>query len=136
MSGIKDIPLLVLVEKLAVCRLRSDDSIPGWARPSSLLAIIRTSDELSIVCDERFVPPEIKSEKGWRAIQVQGPLDFTMVGVLAAITTPLAETGISIFALSTYDTDYVLVKQTDLEPAINALQLSGFLVMNYVGLSS
>jgi hypothetical protein len=136
MNTVHDLPLVVFPEKLAVCRLRSDDPIPIWARPSSLLAITRTDDELSIVCDERFVPPEIKSEKGWRAIQVQGPLDFALVGVLSAIVHPLADAGISIFALSTFDTDYVLIKEIDLELAVKALESAGFLVMNYVRLSS
>jgi hypothetical protein len=98
------------------------------------LAFIRTRDELTVVCVERLVPPEVIAERGWRALQVQGPLDFALVGVLAAITVPLAEAGVSIFAISTYDTDYILVKEEALERAIQALGQAGFLVLNHVRL--
>ena len=136
MSMATDLPLAVLAERLAVCRLSVDVPFPEWARPGDLLALVRTRDELSIVCAERFVPPEICAERGWRAIQVQGSLDFTLVGVLAAIVTPLAQAGVSIFAVSTYETDYILVKEDALERSIQALSQAGFLVMNYVRLSA
>lgn len=131
-----DLPLILLQERLAVCRLSPEAPLPDWARPGGLLAFVRTEDELSIVCPERYVPPEVKSERGWRAFQVQGPLDFSLVGVLAAITAPLAQAGVSVFAISTFDTDYILVKDDALPRAQEALQQAGFLVMNYVRLSS
>lgn len=131
-----DIPLVVLPDRLAVCRLAAETPFPDWARPGDLLALIRTRDELSVVCSERFVPPEVNAERGWRALQVQGPLDFSLVGVLAGIAEPLAKAGVSIFALSTYETDYVLVKESTLERALEALHQAGFLVLNYVRLSS
>ena len=136
MSAEKDIPLMILPGLLAVCRLPSDAPYPEWARPGVLLALIRTQDELSVVCPERYVPPEVKAERGWRALQIQGPLDFSLVGVLAGILTPLSEAGVSIFALSTYDTDYILVKESALERAVDALNQSGFLVMKHVRISS
>ncbi len=136
MSVATDIPLVILPGRLAVCRLPAEAPFPEWAVPGDLLALVRTPDELSVVCQERLVPPEIKAERGWRLLQVQGPLDFSLVGVLAAIVTPLAEAGISIFALSTYETDYVLVKESLLERAIQALTQAGFLVMNHVRLST
>ncbi|MEW5872513.1 MAG: ACT domain-containing protein [Chloroflexota bacterium] len=131
-----DIPLLLLPERLAVCRLPADAQFPDWARDGELLALVRTSSELSVVCAERFVPPEVKAERGWRVLQVQGPLDFSQVGVLASITVPLAKAGVSLFALSTYDTDYILVKESALERAVQALNQAGFLVMSHVDLSA
>ena len=125
---VTDIPLNLLPGRLAVCWLPPDAPFPEWARPGELLALTQTPDETSVVCAERFVPPEVKAERGWRAIQVQGPLDFTTLGVLAAISTPLAQAGISIFALSTHQTDYVLVKEESLERAVWALSQVGFLL--------
>ncbi len=136
MSAATDLPLVLLPDQLAVCRLNADAPYPDWARPGDLLALVRTRDELSIVCPERFVPPDIKSERGWRAFQVQGQLDFSLVGILAAIAAPLAQAGVSIFALSTFDTDYVLVKEDTLEDATHALEQAGFLVMKHVRISS
>jgi hypothetical protein len=132
----QDLPLIILPDRLAVCRLPSDSAHPDWARPGELLAFIHTRDELSVVCAERFVPPEVKAERGWRALQVQGPLDFALVGVIASITKHLARAGVSVFALSTFDTDYILVKEESLEKATQALLQAGFLVMTDVDLPS
>ncbi len=131
-----DLPLIILPDRLAVCRLPAEAPYPEWARPGGLLALIRTADELSVVCVERYVPPDARAERGWRALQVQGPLEFAMTGVLASIAVPLARAGVSIFALSTFDTDYILVKEAALERAVEALSQAGFLVMNHVRLSA
>ena len=136
MTAQTDLPLVILPERLAVCRLTADAALPDWASPGDLLALVRTAEELSIVCTERYVPPEVRAERGWRVIQVQGPLEFSMVGVLASIAVPLARVGISIFVLSTFDTDYILVKEDALDRAVGALTQAGFLVMNYVRLSA
>ena len=131
-----DLPLFILPDRLAVCRLPAEAPFPDWARPGDLLGLVRTSSELSVVCTERLVPPDVRAERGWRALQVQGPLDFALIGVLASIAVPLARAGVSIFVLSTFDTDYVLVKESALERAVSALSQAGFLVMNYVRLSA
>jgi len=131
-----DLPLEVLPDHLAVCRLPVDAPFPEWARPGDVMALIRTRYELSVICQSRFVPPHVRVERGWRAFQVQGPLDFSMVGVLASISVPLAEAGVGIFVLSTFDTDYILVKEDALERAIEALQKAGLLVLSHVSLSS
>jgi hypothetical protein len=131
-----DIPLIILPERLAVCRLPVDADFPEWARQGELLAWVRTREETSLVCAERYVPPEVRAERGWRAIQAQGPLDFALVGVFASIAVPLARSGVSIFAMSTFDTDYVLIKEDNLERAVIALTQAGFLVMNDVRLSA
>jgi hypothetical protein len=113
----------VLPERLAVCRLKASARVPSWALElhEEFTSITRTADELSIVCPDEAVPPDVEVEGGWRALKVPGPIPFAQVGVLAGLAAPLAAAGISIFALSTYDTDYVLVKEDDLERALAAL---------------
>jgi hypothetical protein len=98
-----------------------------------LLAFIRTAEELCVVCPEGDVPADITTEAGWRALQVQGPLDFSQVGVLATLSAVLAEANISLFALSAFDTDYILVKGTSLERAIEALIQAGHQVDQWAG---
>ena len=88
-----DLPLTLLPDRYAVCRLAAGAPQPDWLSQGDLAAVVRTPDELSVVCAERIVPPEVKAERGWRAFQVQGPLDFSLVGVLASIAAPLAEAG-------------------------------------------
>jgi hypothetical protein len=120
------LPLEVLADTLAVCRLPADAPVPFWAAgPSRFLTISRTSEELSITSVQGSVPPELRCERDYRAFRVKGPLPLNLIGVLAAIADPLADAGLSIFAISTFDTDYVLVKAHDLEPAIAALERAG-----------
>jgi hypothetical protein len=111
----------VLADRLAVCRLDKKDAIPQWATDSTFFSISRTDDELSIVCSENKVPDNIKSEKNWRAVKVIGPLDFSLTGIIASLANALAGAKISIFAISTFDTDYILVKNKNLESAIKVL---------------
>lgn len=125
--------LRVLRGRLAVCRLPVDAPIPAWALAGALVSITRAADELSIVCPEADVPDEVQAERGWRTLQVAGPLDFALTGVLAALAVPLAEAGVSIFALSTYDTDYVLVRASDLPCAVAALERVGHTVREDIG---
>ncbi len=120
--------LSVLPELLAVCQLSPDEDLPPWAGQNDLLAVIRDGDELTIVCAQRFVPPGVQAEQGWRALKIIGPLDFSLVGVLAELAATLAQAEVSIFALSTYSTDYILVKDEVLENAIRALRSSGHLI--------
>jgi hypothetical protein len=128
MMQASDQPLYLLAGSLGVARLSPDAELPDWARDGVLWAVIRTRDELSIVCEERFIPPEVRAERGWRAFQVEGPLDFSLLGVLAAIAGILAEAGVSIFVLSTFDTDTILVKEIALERALTALRGAGYLI--------
>lgn len=117
--------LCVLGDRLAVCRLPAGSPQPDWARSGALTAVTWTADETSVVCAASVVPEGTPAETGWRALQVAGPLDFGLTGVLAALATPLAEAGVSIFAISTYDTDYVLVREEALEDAAGALEAVG-----------
>lgn len=117
----KVLTMKLLKERFGVCRLNKEEKLPEWARDSSFYSITKTSDELSVVCDLDSIPNHIKCEKDWRILKVEGPLDFSLVGILAAISGILAENKISIFAISTYDTDYILVKDKDIDKAVEAL---------------
>lgn len=121
----KELNLLILADTLAICRLEKDAAIPDWAMTGSFVSTTRTAEELSIVCPQIQVPAVMKREEGWRCIKVRGPLDFSLTGILASLTTPLAKAGISVFAISTYDTDYLLVKEENLEKAIEILVTKG-----------
>lgn len=121
--------LNVLPDRLAVCRLDAQAPVPAWIEGGCLSAVVRTVDELSVVCAEQQVPSDVASERGWRALRVQGPLDFALVGVLARLLTPLAAAGVSVFTISTYDTDYVLAKEASLPMALEALRAAGHEIM-------
>jgi hypothetical protein len=116
--------LELLPQGLAVCRLDPDAPLPAWVlhEGAALYSITRTPQELSIVCDEDDVPPSVaRVEAGWRAFRLEGPIPFEVAGVLASLVGPLAEAKVPVFALSTFDTDYVLVKERDLERAAEVL---------------
>jgi uncharacterized protein len=118
--------LRVLPGALAVTRLEAGAPAPDWASaPAALRAVVRTEAEVSVVCDDGAVPPGVRAERGFRALAVAGPLDFGLTGVLAALAAPLAEAGVSIFAVSTYDTDHLLVRGERLEDALAALRAAG-----------
>jgi hypothetical protein len=115
-------------ERYAVCRLTPDAPVPPLPLGVTLVALTLTHDELSLVLPEEFAPENAKVEAGWRALRVAGPLDFSLTGVLASLAQPLAEAGVSIFALSTYDTDYLLVRDSALTNAIATLHAAGHTV--------
>ena len=115
----------ILEEKFVVCKLDCEDVIPNWVDTKSFISITRTEDELSIVCADKNVPENIKCEKEWRALKVEGPLDFSLIGILAKISTLLAEANVSIFAISTFDTDYILLKEEKLKDAIKVITMNG-----------
>ena len=119
--------LSVLPEPLAICRLEREAGVPDWAT-GGFVSITRTRDELSIVCDERAVPSGVKADRGWRALKIEGPLDLALTGVLASIAVPLAEVKINLFAISTFDTDYVLVKADRVTEAIGVLRRAGHMI--------
>ena len=90
---------------------------------------MNTAADTSIVCASARVPDGVRAERGWRALTVEGPLDFALTGVLAALAVPLADAGVSIFAVSTYDTDHVLVRSDRLADAVEALRAAGHSVV-------
>jgi hypothetical protein len=110
---------------MAVCRFEPSALLPEGLDGSEFYSVTRTKEELTVVCREDLVVPGTVCENGWRCIRVQGVLDFSEIGIMFSITRPLAEAGISVFVISTYDTDYFLVKEKQLAEAIDALSASG-----------
>lgn len=122
-------PLAVWPGRWAICRLSADADVPSWARaPGRLVSVTRTAAELSIVAPSAGVPGDVLAERDFCVIEVVGPVPFSVVGLMAAITGPLAEAGVSVFTLATFDTDYVLVRDASLEAAVRALSAAGFVI--------
>lgn len=118
--------LEILDYDLSVCRLLMG-AVPEWAVAGEFFSVTRRVDaELSVVCETRFVVEGVEAEHGWRAFAVVGPLDFSLTGILARLSAVLADAEISIFAVSTYDTDVILVKADRLEAAVQALETAGY----------
>lgn len=121
--------LSLLADEYAVSQLPADAPLPTWATAGEFWSLSRTPQEWSAVCLAAQVPAGVRSERGWAAFALQGPFDFGLTGVLASVLNPLRDAGIGIFALSTFDTDYVLVKQADLAGATRALEEAGHRVL-------
>ncbi|SPE28283.1 conserved hypothetical protein [Candidatus Sulfopaludibacter sp. SbA3] len=126
-AGSKLFRLLLHAERMAICRLAGGEPVP-WAC-GGFYSVTRAARELSIVCVEAGVPAGVRCDRPWRLLEVEGPLDFGLTGVLASLAAPLAEAGVSIFAISTFDTDYLLVKEESLQKAVEALQAAGHKVI-------
>jgi hypothetical protein len=130
----RGLEIRVLPGALAVARLEPGAALPAWARGDGaevLHAVVRTPHETSVVCADASVPPDVRAERGWRALEVAGPLDHELTGVLASIAVPLAGAGVAIFAIATYDTDYVLVRDERLADAVRALRDAGHRVSDH-----
>lgn len=117
--------LEILPDRLAICRLEPEDATLDWDLGEGFLSVTFTEDEVSVVCEEPFAPPDAHIERGWRCLRVIGPLDLEMVGVLATLSKTLAAAGIPIFVVSTFNTDYVLVRNALLDEAVRALGDAG-----------
>jgi hypothetical protein len=115
----------VLSEKLAVCQLAAGSPVPEWALAQGFFCVTQTAEELSIVCAESRVPAGVRVERDWVALKLEGPFPFAMTGVLTSFLQPLADAGVPICVVSTFDTDYVLMKRDKLEAAIKALGAAG-----------
>lgn len=116
----------VLPGEFAVVRFGARDAVPPWALAGdAFMSATRTDDEISVVCQQAHVPPDVRAERGWAIVKLLGPFPFDAVGVLASCAQPLAEAGVSVFALSTFETDYILVKQAQRSVAIAALTRAG-----------
>ena len=118
--------LRLLPDRFAVCRLAPAEPVPAWASaPGALVVLARTAGEFSVVCEERMVPDGVPAERAFRALMVCGPLSFDAVGILAGIAGALAAAAIPLLAISTFDTDYVLVRDEHVEAASAALRAAG-----------
>ncbi len=114
-----------LLGRYAIVRLASDDAIPDWATTGEFTSITRTADELSIVCPADNLPLDVHSSHHWMCLKLEGPFPFSQTGVLLSFIQPLSNNGIPIFAISTYDTDYVLVQEEFAGAAQQALAAAG-----------
>ncbi len=115
--------------RFAICQLPADAAIPPELLRLPWYSVTKTDDELSLVLPERAVTPGGRCDAGWRCLELQGPFALSIVGILAVISATLANAGVSIFALSTFNTDYLLVKDADLATATDALRASGYTVI-------
>ncbi|MEV4063973.1 ACT domain-containing protein [Nonomuraea dietziae] len=120
--------LRLLSRAYSVCRLPAGSALPAPPRKAELYGLTVTAEEVSVVCAMGEEPRGARVESGWSALRVAGELDFSLVGILSSLTAPLAEAGVSVFALSTFDTDYLLVRSAELTPALEALRARGHLI--------
>ncbi len=120
--------LVVLPRNYAICKFGAKALVPAWVDGGEFWSVSRTAEELSIVCEERLIPAGVHSEVGFSCLQVIGPPGLESIGVIAPLTSALAAAGISVFAISTFDTNYLLVRQTSLPDAIDTLRESGHVV--------
>lgn len=118
----KKFTLTVLPEKLGICHFGKHAPIPDWAEHNcDFFSITRTHDELSIICPQDHIPANVRAEKNWSVFKVQGPLGFVLTGIVSSLSAPLTKAGISIFYISTYETDYILVEEKNLAKAKKVL---------------
>ncbi|GGK89586.1 ACT domain-containing protein [Deinococcus radiotolerans] len=120
--------LTVLPGEYAVAQLPGGRAVPAWATRGDLWCVLGAPDELSVVCPAGQVPGDVRAQLGWRALMLTGPFEFTLTGILASVLNPLRDAGVGIFALSTFNTDYVLVAATDLDRSVAALREAGHTV--------
>lgn len=126
MDPARSLDLRLLADRLAVARLDAARAVPAWAfGGEGFVAVVRRGAELSVVCEAERVPRDVTAERGLRALELEGPLDFAATGILASVAVPLADAGIPIFALATYDTDVILVQDDDVDRATGALMAAG-----------
>ena len=124
-TSMKKLNLSLLPPRYAVCQLHPDKHIPYWALLGDFVSLTRTPEELSIVCQQDNVPENVEAERGWRCVQVQGAFDFSISGVNASLAVPLANAEISVLAIATYATDYLLIKEENIERALLVLEQAG-----------
>ncbi len=119
--------LIHIQGEFSIVRLNPSDEIPDWLWSGPFCSVSKTNDEISVVCETKLVPSSVVDfESGWNLIKVEGPLDFSLTGILSSIASPLAERKISIFAVSTYETDYFMVKKPKVDETMRVLEEKGF----------
>jgi len=117
--------LSVMRGTYAICRLPAGASVPDVEDDAAFLSVTRSADETSVVCDQRSIPDGAVSDGGWRVLKVEGPLDLGTVGVIAHLSAARADAGVALFVVSTFDTDYLLVREASLSGAVAALRRAG-----------
>jgi hypothetical protein len=127
-SATPPLKLLGVGGRFAVCKLPPDSAIPGWATAGDMFSVTRTAEELSVVCRQEMMPAGTQAEIGWRCLRVAGTMPFTLVGVLASLAGLVAAAGVGVFVVSTFDTDYLFVKEAEFPASVAALRRAGHLV--------
>jgi uncharacterized protein len=115
----------LLKSRYALCRLDPFAGVPTWAARGDFWSITRNDQEVTVFCEEEAIPQQVESERGWRTLQLEGPISFTQTGILDSVVEPLSHAHISILVVSAYDTNYVLLKDNVLEQAITVLTECG-----------
>jgi hypothetical protein len=128
--------LIVYDGLFAICRLDPGDDVPSWSSESPFLSITRSRDELSIVCSQHVIPQTIRCSGNWRLLRIEGVLDLQLTGVLSNLLAPLAVAGVTVFVLSTFDTDYVMVPVQMLDRACGVMKAEGHRIFKEKGDSS
>ena len=124
-SATLPLTLLEVVGRFSVCKLPPGSAVPAWATAGDVFSVTRTLEELSVVCRQELVPAGTQAEVGWRCLRMAGAMPFTLVGVLASLTGPVAAAGVGVFVVSTFDTDYLFVKEAEFPAAVAALRGAG-----------
>jgi len=124
----RKLSFVLLHGDFAFCRLSPGEEVPPWATRGPLFCVTRSDDELSVFCREVELPMQVQANRGWCCLKLEGPFDFSAVGVIASFAGPLAKAGLSISVVSTYDTDYLLLPRTSLDRAVSVLRALGHTV--------
>ena len=124
----RPLEIIVLGGRFGVCRFGPDKLLPSWIDGGEFWSVSRTVDELSIVCEERLIPAGVESETGYACLKLLGPFDFSEIGIVAGVTQALAAREISVFVISTFDTDYLMAREEMLPDVIDALREAGYTV--------
>jgi uncharacterized protein len=119
------VQLRTLPDSYAVVRLEPGSELPEWVDKGPFRSVTRTEHEVSVVCRDHDVPDGESVDRGWTLLETMGPLDFTLTGVIASLVEPLAAAEVPIFLISTFESDYVLVRSSDLARAADALEGAG-----------
>jgi hypothetical protein len=125
----KQYRLSIIPGLYSVCKLPPGSTVPDWALPGEFYSITNTSDEVSIVCDSNYIPEKLPREGYFKCFKIDEILDFSLIGILASLTQTLAKVGISVFVISTYNTDYILVKEDNLDIAVATLEEAGHTII-------
>jgi len=124
----QQLKFIILPGNYSLCRLAANEELPVWVFASSFYTISKSSEELSIVCESKYVPGNIQQSNGWKLLKIDAVLDLSLTGITARFSKPLAEAGINLCVIATFDTDYVMVTEEKLLLATEALQKEGFTV--------
>ena len=121
------LPMMVLPGDYSLCRLPAGSSLPAWALSSKFYNLTNTSDELSVVCESKYVPANIQQDGNWKLLKISSVLDLSLTGITAKFASALAIAGVNLCVIATFDTDYIIVKSIKLPTAIAALEKAGFI---------